>query len=455
MTAVTESAPDPVALAFAVAALQSVKGDSSNMKVPTTCDQALVSPSSSAPSSSTMYFNNFVSHQNSNDDFRSAEHSNSSVMSVSEQCPGSGSDSREVDDDHTIATTLSTSPSPTPTASTKVVPWSSTRGKNKNTEQDANTRLARSRDRNREHARRTRIRKKAQLAALQTKVARLEAERVTLRQSIEECSIAGILLGLHQTGTEGKEDDDDDHEATLLENVNSTKDASANSTSSTKVALLANGKRKRFLEQDENTPEAFKQPSQPIKLMIDGKTALVGGGKSHINWKTGIYIDHAGLHSKLTPAQLENLRYVFLLCRILILSRPRSNAVLNLSCIVQCSHTRRLHYLPLPHSIYSRERNRMHAKMTRDRKKCFIATIEKTIDELESDVNRMRSILKQVSGAKFTFTNQVTPMGSPELSAKEGPSLPDDDDMDNDDDDLSVYSQVVVKKAKHGFSLND
>jgi hypothetical protein len=96
----------------------------------------------------------------------------------------------------------------------------------------------------------------------------------------------------------------------------------------------------------------------------------------------------------------------------------------------------------------------MHAKMTRDRKKCFIATIEKTIDELESDVKRMRDILKQVSSAKFTFTHQVTPMGSPELSAKEGPSLPDDD-MDNDDDDLSVYSQVVVKKAKHGFSLND
>jgi hypothetical protein len=57
------------------------------------------------------------------------------------------------------------------------------------------------------------------------KVARLEAERVTLRQSIEECSIAGILLGLHQTGSEGKEDDDDDNEATFMDNVNSTKDA--------------------------------------------------------------------------------------------------------------------------------------------------------------------------------------------------------------------------------------
>jgi hypothetical protein len=98
----------------------------------------------------------------------------------------------------------------------------------------------------------------------------------------------------------------------------------------------------------------------------------------------------------------------------------------------------------------------MHAKMTRDRKKCFIATIEQTINELESDVKRMRDFLLKVSSAKFI--HQVTPMGSPELSAKEGPQLPDDDN--DDDDNLSVYSQVVVdfatvKKAKHGFSLND
>jgi hypothetical protein len=93
---------------------------------------------------------------------------------------------------------------------------------------------------------------------------------VTLRQSIEECSIAGILLGLHQTGREGKEDDDDDNEATFMDNVNSTKDA-RHYTSSTKVVLLANGKRKRFLEQDENTPESLQATESAHQLIIDGK----------------------------------------------------------------------------------------------------------------------------------------------------------------------------------------
>jgi hypothetical protein len=48
-------------------------------------------------------------------------------------------------------------------------------------------------------------------------------------------------------------------------------------------------------------------------------------------------------------------------------------------------------------------------------------------------------------------------MGSPGTVNQEGTVLPDDDDMDMmdgwyDDDDLSVYSQVVVKKAKRLFT---
>ena len=46
-------------------------------------------------------------------------------------------------------------------------------------------RLRRSRERNREHARRTRLRKKAQMATMQQRVAELQAESVALRQRIE------------------------------------------------------------------------------------------------------------------------------------------------------------------------------------------------------------------------------------------------------------------------------
>ena len=53
-------------------------------------------------------------------------------------------------------------------------------------EEDAAKRLARSRERNREHARRTRLRKKAQLEHLQQKVRALETEKKGLKQKIEE-----------------------------------------------------------------------------------------------------------------------------------------------------------------------------------------------------------------------------------------------------------------------------
>ena len=46
-------------------------------------------------------------------------------------------------------------------------------------------RLRRSRERNREHARRTRLRKKAQMAAMQKRVAELQEESLSLRQRME------------------------------------------------------------------------------------------------------------------------------------------------------------------------------------------------------------------------------------------------------------------------------
>jgi len=75
----------------------------------------------------------------------------------------------------------------------------------------------------------------------------------------------------------------------------------------------------------------------------------------------------------------------------------------------------------------------MHAKMTRDRKKNFIATIEKTIEELERDCERMRDVLNKVgaheeaaaavltapaeqAAGTSTVTPVIAPLASPNLS---------------------------------------
>lgn len=164
----------------------------------------------------------------------------------------------------------------------------------KQEEEDAEKRLARSRERNREHARRTRLRKKAQLEALQAKVTQLEDEGRVLKQSIEECSIASILVGL-SSGNQ--------HTATdslLSDGISESKPIAP--------IVTRVGKRKRFVVEND---DAERVP-QPLKVNIEGKMTLIGGGKTHINWKSGVYSDEHGVQRQLTPEQLESLRYVVL-----------------------------------------------------------------------------------------------------------------------------------------------
>lgn len=154
--------------------------------------------------------------------------------------------------------------------------------------EDAEERLARSRDRNREHARRTRLRKKAQLQGLQSKVKELQNESRMLRQTVEECSIASILLGL------SGQVDPDDSTLVLQTPANAHID---------KTFFTMTGKRKRFVS------DACDINPKPMKLNIKGQTTLVGGdGKAHINWKTGVYLDESGEQKQLSPEELETLR---------------------------------------------------------------------------------------------------------------------------------------------------
>ena len=156
----------------------------------------------------------------------------------------------------------------------------------------AERRLTKSRERNREHARKTRMRKKAQLEQLQGKVEGLQAESKALKQSLEECSIASILLGLSSGGQGGRIQ-------TRLKEACKPEDVE------TTLPAPVGVKRKRFVPDDVSGKQA-----QPLRLKIGGHTHFIGGGRANINWKSGVYSDDNGLQKQLTQKQLGSLRYV-------------------------------------------------------------------------------------------------------------------------------------------------
>ena len=159
--------------------------------------------------------------------------------------------------------------------------------------EDDSERIQRGRERNREHARRTRLRKKAQLQELQGKYREMMAERTQLQQQLQERRIASILLGL-STSAPLTNDDAMEEDSLFV---------------SPSTATIPTSRRKRGF------PELAPSNSSSGTIHIHG---LAIPSKSHINWKTGIYSDELGRPKQMTPQQLEDLRYVaFIVCLLL------------------------------------------------------------------------------------------------------------------------------------------
>lgn len=155
-------------------------------------------------------------------------------------------------------------------------------------------RKTRNRERNKEHARRTRLRKKEQLDGLKARVHELEEEGRILKQQVDACNVASILIGL----SEG--------DAGAHAEVASPTTSSIASQPSFSEAL-SGGKRKRFLSIDG---EDSAPP--PMELNVKGHILSVGGsgnnGTVQMNWKTGTYFDKDGKRQRLTDAELKALR---------------------------------------------------------------------------------------------------------------------------------------------------
>jgi hypothetical protein len=194
-------------------------------------------------------------------------------------------------------------------------------------------RLERSRERNREHARKTRLRKKAHLAELQAQVERFKLEKRSLQLSLEEQSIANILVGLSTTTTTTTSGYGEQSENALSSSSaaaaatttaisalkkNTTDSSKKNSLESAPTDGSSSSPKKRHKRSLANSTDAatVSTHSASFQLIIDGVPTRFSG-KSHINWKTGMFCDNeSGLQKQLTTQQLESLRYALLVGRM-------------------------------------------------------------------------------------------------------------------------------------------
>lgn len=78
--------------------------------------------------------------------------------------------------------------------------------------------------------------------------------------------------------------------------------------------------------------------------------------------------------------------------------------------------------------------------MTRDRKKNFISSVEKTITHLEGENKRMRDVLAKV--ADIVGSESVTPVTSPKLAPSITPDI--QDECDTYDNLASMLNQHVT-----------
>ena len=200
---------------------------------------------------------------------------------------------------------------------------------------------ATSRERNRIHARKTRQRKKEQMQTLQGKAEQLKNEQIQLKMSINEKNTANILC-------------------CLFTSSNDTSSSQSKTEDPRVEALLR--------RPTEEIPDASKLPAlQPLILPSGAQHSKKKGGNNDDEHEDVIFskddlpddgIDYDLLgkdRSKCTPAELDQIR---------------------------------------------RERNRMHAKRTRDRKRLFMEEMAEMCKALEDENMLLQNHLNGLNGVQ-------------------------------------------------------
>ena len=228
-----------------------------------------------------------------------------------------------------------------------------------------------SRERNRIHARKTRQRKKEQMQTLQSKAEQLKGEQITLKLSINEKNTASILCCLFSNNGMSQNSVEDPRIENLLQRPENEIPDPSKLSALQPLILPSGAQHSKKLNSDDSIEE---EKPQHLDFPDDGiDYQLLGKDRS-----------------KCTPAELDQIR---------------------------------------------RERNRMHAKRTRDRKRLFMEEMSdmcKILEEenqlLHDHLDELNGVIKQtpqlqqssVAMVSPYFTSTAAPTDRPFFENKKG-----------------------------------
>ncbi|GMI43976.1 hypothetical protein TrCOL_g5071 [Triparma columacea] len=220
---------------------------------------------------------------------------------------------------------------------------------------DPDDRLQRSRERNRMHARKTRQRKKLQMQTLQVRAEELKLEQLRLKQIINDRKMANILLEITSTSS------------------------SPTTAAKTPAPCTPPAAPQLPATFDPDIEQILRRHNDDIpdgKKIMKETTAMVPSHKAKLIRSMSI---GSASESGTSPAQNLTMNGKFPDDGIdyALLSKDRN----------KCT----------PHELdkIRKERNRMHAKRTRDRKKIFIQEMLNVIQLLDAENLKLRALIQQ------------------------------------------------------------
>jgi len=294
--------------------------------------------------------------------------------------------------------------------------------------------IEKSRERNREHAKRTRLRKKALIEGMKGKLLELQNEASKLQQLFEQNNTANILLCLSTKSDPShldpikrsasdvsiysltdelvKQNDSYKSENPILVRGNIIEQLRSRVRAEAAQQLLVNAARNKPHNHNNNntsTPKSSTVTTTPMGLQIPGLSFdndghSLGSDSAEIEFNSNV--DNNNLIGDKLPMELDDVETDD--GEDFETMQPVAEGVVNWkngTMVLSEGIVRKLS--PKEIEMYRKERNRIHAKLTRDRKKLFTSRMQQMINSLERQNSSMRNRLKALAqiGNSMTTTD--------------------------------------------------